>query len=185
MWIRLWYAKQAHEWIWRVNHQGEVCALATGSHNEQPQAVMQVSPTGCLELGLHLMCSIHCKKKCVLLTHFGYLIPFPYHWRISLAKHSPITFTNVLENLITAGKQSRQWEFTVFNDAEEVENWSNQIESNNLFFLYSVPNPRDGHKDHLTLIVSEDQNENNLKPRMWCVDIQVMYSQGKIRLLLL
>ena len=26
---------------------------------------------------------------------------FPHHWIISLAKHSPMTFTNVLENLIT------------------------------------------------------------------------------------
>ena len=26
---------------------------------------------------------------------------FPHHWTVSLAKHSPMTFTNVLENLIT------------------------------------------------------------------------------------
>jgi len=26
---------------------------------------------------------------------------FPHHWTVSLAKHSPMTFTNVLENVIT------------------------------------------------------------------------------------
>lgn len=38
------------------NCHGQVCAVITGSHNEQPQAAMQVSPTVCLELGLHLIC---------------------------------------------------------------------------------------------------------------------------------
>ena len=26
---------------------------------------------------------------------------FPHHWTVSLAKHSPVTFTNVLESVIT------------------------------------------------------------------------------------
>ena len=43
---------------------------------------------------------------------------FPHHWRISLAKHSPMTFTNVLENLSIA----KQEVTPVFNDAEEVGN---------------------------------------------------------------
>jgi len=40
-------------------------------------------------------------------------------------------FTNVLDNLITVWnvKQSRQWVSTVFNDAEEVWNWGNRLES--------------------------------------------------------
>jgi len=33
---------------------------------------------------------------------------------------SAVHFINVLENLITVGMQSRQWDSTVFNDAEEV-----------------------------------------------------------------
>ena len=47
---------------------------------------------------------------------------FPHRWRISLAKHSPMTFTNVPENLITVGMQSRHWDSSVFNDAEEAGN---------------------------------------------------------------
>ena len=36
------------------------------------------------------------------------LLAFPHHWRISLAKHSPMTLIDVLENLIAVGmyKQS-------------------------------------------------------------------------------
>jgi len=33
---------------------------------------------------------------CLLQFH-----TFPHHWTVSLAKHSPMIFTNVLENLIT------------------------------------------------------------------------------------
>ena len=47
---------------------------------------------------------------------------FPHHWRISFANHSLVTFTNVLENVITVRMQSRQWDSTVFNGAEEVDN---------------------------------------------------------------
>ena len=42
-----------------------------------------------------------------------------------------MTFTNVLENL------SRQWVSTVFNDAEGVWNWGNQIESKQPLFAYN------------------------------------------------
>ena len=48
---------------------------------------------------------LHCKKKWVVLTHFW--LPqfhaFPHHWRIPLAKHSPVSLINVLESLITVG----------------------------------------------------------------------------------
>ena len=40
-----------------------------------------------------------------------------------------MTSINVLKYLIIAGMQSRQWDSTVFNDAEVVGNWGNQIES--------------------------------------------------------
>ena len=60
--------------------------------------------------------------------------PFPHHWRSSLAKQSPMTFTDV-EDLITTG---RQWDSTVFNDAEEVGNLGNHIESKQPFLFYSV-----------------------------------------------
>ena len=47
--------------------------------------------------------TIHCKKKMSSFDPFW--LPqfhtFPHHWTVSLAKHSPMTFTNVLENLIT------------------------------------------------------------------------------------
>jgi len=33
-----------------------------------------------------------------------------------------MTFTNVLENVSIVGMQSRQWDSTVFNDAEEAGN---------------------------------------------------------------
>jgi len=41
-------------------------------------------------------------------------------------------------NVITAGMQSRQWDSTVFNGAEEVDNWGNQTESKPPFLFYSV-----------------------------------------------
>ena len=47
-------------------------------------------------------------------------------------------FYNVLENLSIVGMQSRQWDSTVFNDAEELGNWGNQIESKQPFLPYSV-----------------------------------------------
>jgi len=66
--------------------------------------------------------------SCATVTKVGCFEPFwlpqlhtfPHHWRISLAKHSPMTLTNVLENLSIVGMQSRQWGSTVSNDAEEV-----------------------------------------------------------------
>ena len=63
---------------------------------------------------------------------------------IPLAKHSPMTFTNVLENLSIVGMQSRQLDSTVFNDAEEAGNGGNQIESKQPFvfqrnsYMYSM-----------------------------------------------
>jgi len=54
----------------------------------------------------------------LLVTSISYI--FPHRWAVSLAKHSAMIFINVLENLITVGMQSRQWDSTVFNDAEEV-----------------------------------------------------------------
>jgi len=36
-----------------------------------------------------------------------------------------MAFTNILENLITAGMWSRQWDSNVFSDAEEAGNWGN------------------------------------------------------------
>jgi len=50
-----------------------------------------------------------------------------------------MTFTNVLENVSIVGMQSRQWDSTVFNDAEEAGNWCNQVESQQPFLFYSVP----------------------------------------------
>ena len=49
-------------------------------------------------------------------------------------------FTNDLEILITVGMQSRQWDSTVFNDADSTEFINNDAEDkklsqNNLFFL--------------------------------------------------
>jgi len=56
------------------------------------------------------------------LTHFW--LPqfhtFPHHWTVSLAKHSSMTFTNVLENLITLWNVKQAGVSTVLNDAEEV-----------------------------------------------------------------
>ena len=49
------------------------------------------------------MISGYCKKKWVVLNHFGYTSvsnPFSLDWTISLAKYSPMTFTNVLESQI-------------------------------------------------------------------------------------
>jgi len=48
-----------------------------------------------------------------------------------------MTCTNVLENLITVGMQSRQWDSTVFSDAEDIGNWGDQIESKLPFIFYS------------------------------------------------
>jgi len=39
---------------------------------------------------------------------------------ISIAKHSPMTSIYVLENLITVGMQSRQWDSTVYDVAESL-----------------------------------------------------------------
>jgi len=39
---------------------------------------------------------------------------FPHHWTVSLAKHSPMTFTNVLENLITVCTVKKEGLFTQF-----------------------------------------------------------------------
>jgi len=36
--------------------------------------------------------------------------------------------------MVESNHQSRQWDSTVFNDAEEVGKWSNQIESKQPFF---------------------------------------------------
>jgi len=49
-----------------------------------------------------------------------------------------MTFTNVLENLSIVEMQSRPWDPTVLNDAEEVGNWGNQIESKQPFLFYSA-----------------------------------------------
>ena len=45
---------------------------------------------------------------------------FLHRWTVSIAKHSPMTLTNILENLIAVWNVSNQWVSTVFNDAEEV-----------------------------------------------------------------
>jgi len=36
---------------------------------------------------------------------------------------------------VTVGMQSRQWDSTVFNGAQEVGNWGNQFEPKQLFFF--------------------------------------------------
>ena len=43
---------------------------------------------------------------------------FPHHWTVSLAKHSPMTFTNVLENLVTVWNVNQA--VGLHNDAEGV-----------------------------------------------------------------
>ena len=48
---------------------------------------------------------------------------------------STLTFTHALENLINAiGMQRRQWDYTVFNDAEE-ETEVTKLSQNNFFFF--------------------------------------------------
>ena len=47
--------------------------------------------------------TVHYKEKMSSFDRFWLLQfhTFPHHWTVSLAKHSPMTLTNVLENLIT------------------------------------------------------------------------------------
>ena len=75
---------------------------------------------------------------------------FPHHWRISLANHSPMIFTNVLENLFTVGMKTRQWDSTVFRGRK----LGNQIQSNNLSFFAGDYQIAAGSKTRLTPIIT-------------------------------
>jgi len=46
-----------------------------------------------------------------------------------------MTFINALENLITVGTLSRQWDSTVFNDTEEVGTEVTKLSQNNVYFF--------------------------------------------------
>jgi len=82
------------------------------------------------------------RKKWVVLTHFGclnFILSTSLDSFISKAFSHDIIFTNVLENLITVWNVKQQWVSTVFNDAEEIWNWGNLIESKQPFLLWTVP----------------------------------------------
>ena len=79
----------------------------------------------------------YCKKKWVVLTHFGTsILYFSTSLENFIRKCSPMTFINVLQNRSIVGMQSRQWDPTVFNDAEEVQETKvTKLSQNHLLFL--------------------------------------------------
>ena len=70
----------------------------------------------CLYVPTQTTTLYNCNSHCYLYSYFS------HYWRTSSANYSPMTFTNVLETVIIVGMQSRQWDSTVFNDAEELGN---------------------------------------------------------------